>query len=155
MKTGDGRIRSTVCHVSLQAGPNVCLAYRMAYFRVCQNCNGTLPDRRIVMVYFRSSRIVMAPVKKPLKFEAANHDDQRGKRCFFLGLVGRKSDVAAGQTALGSLLACCARSTVEQTRPSLPGLPSGVGWECIHTTRPCKFRPMIFNSKEPRISSAE
>ena len=64
MKIGDGQIWSTVCHVSLQAGPNVCLTYRMAYFRVCQNCNGTLPDRRIVMVYFRSSIIVMAPIQK-------------------------------------------------------------------------------------------
>jgi len=64
MKTADGRIRSAVCHADLQAGPSVRRAYTMADFEVSQNYNGTLAIRRIVMVYFQSSRIVMAPFKK-------------------------------------------------------------------------------------------
>ena len=72
MKTGDKRIRSTICHGCLQAGPSVRRAYTMVYFKVSQNFNGTLAIRRIVMVYFQSSRIVMAPFQKTLKKNA--HD---------------------------------------------------------------------------------
>ena len=66
MKTGDKRIRSTICHGCLQAGPSVRRAYTMVYFKVSQNFNGTLAIRRIVMVYFKSRRIVMAAFKLTL-----------------------------------------------------------------------------------------
>ena len=72
MKTGDKRIRSTICHGCLQAGPSVRRAYTMVYFKVSQNFNGTLAIRRIVMVYFQSSRIVMAPFQKTLEFTDLN-----------------------------------------------------------------------------------
>jgi hypothetical protein len=41
-------------------GPSHRRSYPVAYLRVCENCNGLLPDRRIVVACFKTLKIVMA-----------------------------------------------------------------------------------------------
>jgi hypothetical protein len=65
-RTDTNGIRNFVCHVSLQAGPSRRRSYPVAYLRVCENCNGLLPNRRIVVACFKTLKIVMAwNQKKP------------------------------------------------------------------------------------------